>query len=300
MIIARSNRLLTLLLFLAVAAAILPVSLVAATEGKATTSDDPRQALEAALADIDRLQQAAADLESRVGKAEGLMREVIDKRLTRYRMDLLQQSLDFSHRVADQQDSPEIYQAYRERAIELLTAQTGRARTLAADLRRRIQLPADDASAADEAAVYSRVFELLHTLDEVYKIFIDSLAQAREFGIDVGELEKRIREDLAERVATSSAILEITVSRMTALRASLAAVPEDAEIKARLNVTTSNVSKLADVMNEVLRLMDGLQMDTSNTVSNYWSSPGRSPRISSTSTCLPAWSSARGRPCGRT
>ncbi|HKJ51866.1 MAG TPA: mechanosensitive ion channel family protein [Gammaproteobacteria bacterium] len=260
---AGSRRPLSLLLVFLFAAAVLPTNFCAASEEKATASDDPHLALDAALADISRLEQASADLQSRVGKAEGLMREVVEKRLTRYRMDLLQQSLDFSHSVADQQENLENYQTYRERAIELLKAQTGRARTLAAELRGRIKLPADDASAADQAAAYSRVFELLHTLDEVYKIYIDSLAQAREFGIDVGELETRVREDLAERAATGSAVLEITVSRMTALRASLAAVPEDTEIKARLGVTTSNVSKLADVMNEVLRMMDGLQMDTS-------------------------------------
>lgn len=166
----RFDRLVPMLLIVTIAIASLPARLDAANENQAAVSD-PTESLDRELEELSELEQTAAKLESRIAGNEGLMREVIENRLTRARMDLLDRSLDFSRSVANQQEGLENYAAYREKAIEILRAQTDRARTIATELRARIELPADDSSAAEQAAAYSRIFERLHTVDKAYKLY---------------------------------------------------------------------------------------------------------------------------------
>jgi small conductance mechanosensitive channel len=78
----------------------------------------------------------------------------------------------------------------------------------------------------------------------------------------MGNLEQRLRQNLVERADNGSALLEIVLSDLSALRASAAVVPDDAEVKAKLAVATNSVSRFADGQAAVLSMMDGFEMDT--------------------------------------
>jgi len=69
---------------------------------------------------------------------------------------------------------------------------------------------------------------------------------------------------LRERAENGSVLLEMTMSDIAALRASVAAVPEDTESKARLNVAVAHVSSLATGIESVLGMMQSLDLDTSH------------------------------------
>ena len=213
--------------------------------------------------DIDDLRATIAELTPRVDENDGLRRQVIESRLGKARMELLQRNLEFARIVAGIGEGVAGYAEFRRQAVEILRGQTRLARQIAADIRARMELPEATASAADQAAAYSRIFELLSTQDEASRIYIEGLDLSRRFGMDVSALEERVRQELAERAATGSALLDIAASDMTALRASLSAVPDDAELKARLAVVTNNVSRLAAILGKVLALMETLGLNTS-------------------------------------
>ena len=219
--------------------------------------------LDATLAEIDELQKTIASLETRLGQSEGLMKEVTEIRLGKSRMDLMQRNLKFARGVTELKADSAGTANYRELAVEVLQSQVDLARTIATGIKQRIEIPDAGAPAAEQAAANSRIFDLLRIYDKAYGIFIDGIDVARGFGIDVSELESKIRADLADRAATGSALLDLSASRMKTMRAGLAAVPGDQELKARLSVTTRNVTELSAILGEVLRLMERMKMNTS-------------------------------------
>jgi small conductance mechanosensitive channel len=234
-----------------------------AQEAGTSPADAAGKNLDSLNAEIEGLRRAIADLAPRLDGSEGLEKRIVEARLAKARMELLERKLAFARAAAALEESDESYAARRQQAVEILDSQTDLMRQIAADIRGRIELPEAGASAAQQAAIYSRIFELLGELDDAYAIYIQGLELSNDFGIDVGNLEARIRQDIAERAATVSALLDISAADMTALRASLAAVPDDQEIKARLGVETNNVTRLAATLQEVLGLMENLDMDTS-------------------------------------
>lgn len=125
-------------------------------------------------------------------------------------------------------------------------------------------MPEAELSAGEQAAAYSGVFELLNRLNHSYEIYIENLNLLRHFGLDVSSQEKLLSEDLLERAANGSILLEMTMANVTALQASVSVVPDDAEIKAKLNVAINHVSSLANGLAAVLVMMDSVGMDTNS------------------------------------
>jgi small conductance mechanosensitive channel len=227
-----------------------------------STESEQSLILGQALIEIKNRKRAIEDLEARISKASGLTQKALESRLIKHRMSLLEQNLSFAKTVADQVDGDTNIDKYRKQAIEVISAQLEVAKTTAAIIRTRIVLPEEVLPAAEQAANYSRVFEMLDTLNRVYNIFLESLVVSRVFELDVATQETLLKESLLERAANGSILLDMTLGDVKALRASAAAVPDDAEIKAKLNVAVTHVSRLASGLTAILAMMEILGMDT--------------------------------------
>jgi small conductance mechanosensitive channel len=70
-------------------------------------------------------------------------------------------------------------------------------------------------------------------------------------------------------------LLEMAMDDVTASSASVSAVPDDAESKAMLTVNMNRVRDIADRLNTVLEMMDGLGMDTSTYQGQMLSATGQ-------------------------
>jgi small conductance mechanosensitive channel len=251
----------------ALGVAVIPLHTYAAQETQTKSVEDSidngkNPAFEQALINIEIQKRVIKNLHTKIGKASGIIQKALESRLIKAQMNLLEQHLSFAQDVARQEDAGIKIDRYRKQAIEILSSQVIAAETTAASIRGQIILPEAGSSAAERAAAYSRVFELLDTLNHSYEIFIESLKLSRLYGMDVTALETRLKEYLMERAANGSVLLEMTMADVTALRASVSAVPDDAEMKARLNVATIHISSLANGLAAVLAMMDSLGMDT--------------------------------------
>ena len=255
---ASLSRSIALAALLALGAAMLPLDgfVVEASEHEETRDFD------LAMKEIGTLSQQIKDLEQRFAEESGLGQKVAELRLMAARFAVLERGLKFVKSVAAADEEEAGIEAWRERAVKILVAQDGMTGTIAADLRRRIELPESKESAADQAAAYSRAFQLLERLNYTYEIYIEGLSLSRQLGVDVGQKEQRLRADLTERANDGSALLQITMANLEALRASATAVPGDTEIKAKVLVASDTVARLADGLQAVLGMMDGLEMDT--------------------------------------
>jgi small conductance mechanosensitive channel len=229
---------------------------------KAANEDSPEQILDNALADIANQKKVIEDLGSRVGKASGIMQIALESRLSKARISLLEQNLSFANSVVVQEKAAAKNDKRHQQAIEILGSQLTLARSIASDIRKRIVFPEEVLSAAEQAATYSKIFELLDTLNHSYEIYIESLKLSEHFGLDVSKQEQLLKEDLAERAANGSIFLEMTIADVTALKASTAVIPDDAELNAKLNAAINHVSLIAGGVATVLAMMDSLEMDT--------------------------------------
>ena len=250
---------------LALGAAAIPPSTHANQDSSAeSTSNVQNMAGEQLLEEIENQKLAIKKLDKRIASTSGITQKALQSRLIKAWINLLELNLGFAKGVAGTEESGTKIDEHRKLAIEILGSQVSVAQTTAAIIHEQILLPEPELSAAEQAAAYSRVFNLLDTLNQVYEVFIDSLEVSRQLDMDVAELEARLKENLIERAATDSALLEMAMADVTALNASAKVVPADTEVKARLNVTINHVSRLANGLTEILAMMDSLGMDTTS------------------------------------
>jgi small conductance mechanosensitive channel len=249
-----------IILPLALLLALLPGVMLAPSAAQS----DEAKTFDQLLAQISREKEVIADLDQRLGNASGLVEKALRSRLIKARVALLEGNLAYARAVADAEEADDKNDKHRQRAIEILDSQIKAIKSTAALIRERIVPPEEELPASQRAAAYSKIFELIDILNHGYEIYIESLKQAQRFGMDVNAEMDNLRADLKERAENGSVLLEMTTSDITALRASVAAVPDDAESKARLNVVVAHVSSLAAGIEAVLTMMQSLEMDTSH------------------------------------
>ena len=259
----------SMLLFL-IAALTVPAALAAndnaaspSNAGADAAADAPAaDPLETALADIEMQRETIQDLEQRAAKAEGVAKAAYEARLDRAWLDLLEQGVDFAELVAGQDESAADSAKFRQQAVDILRSHVEVAKTVVSRLRSRVELPEAGLSAAEQAAAYSKLFAVLDSTNRAYEVSVKSLELSRQFGLDVAAQDALLREQLADRAANGSILLDMATDDVTALRASVSAVPDDAELKAKLNVASGHVRDLAQGLAAVLDVMDELDMDT--------------------------------------
>ena len=218
--------------------------------------------LEQVQANIERQNKAIKDIQRRINEADGIRKKALDTRLDRAWLTLLEQNLIFAESVAAQEESGAKVEKYRKQAIEILNSQIELASAIAKRIHSRIELPEPGLSAAELAAANTKVFDFLASLNRTYNLSIQSLAQSRQFKIDVTEQEVLFKKNLAEYAANGSILLEMAMNDVPAIRASVSALPDNAELKAMLTVAENRVHDLADTLAAVLVMMDSLEMDT--------------------------------------
>ena len=238
---------------------LISVTTVQAQETSAEqTESDPQQA---SLDSIEAQKRILKDLDARIGKSEGLTRTAYELRYEKSLKKILELNLNFAENVANL-DQAKASEKYRPQAIQILNSQF----TLAAEaiklFRKQIVLPEEGKSAAEQAAAYSRVYDLVASMNHGYELWFKSIEVSRKFEIDISEQEGLLRDIFIERAANISVILDHAMANVSALRSSVAVMPTDAELAAQLAVATGHVETIADGFDFVLQMMDDMKLDT--------------------------------------
>lgn len=234
------------------------------TKTKLENSEQKIDALEEILVKIEKQKKAINELQRRVGKSEGLLKKALEVRLNNAWIKQLKEGLAFAEAVTAQEESGAKVGSYRKQATEILNSHGGVASAAAKRIRARIEVPEPGLSAAEQAAAYTKVFGLLDSLNQVYELNIRSLELSKQYEIDVSKQEAMLKEDLSDRAANGSILLEMAMNDVTALRASVSAMPGDAELKAKLAVATTHVGSLANSLAAILVIMESMNMDVTD------------------------------------
>ena len=214
------------------------------------------------LNDISNQRRYIGELDKRLVGASGLKRDAIDTRLVRARLELLQLNQEFVEQAAGMIDKADDAEALRQQAIEVLKAQLQDINATRDILVKRIELPEEKLPAAESAVVFNRIFQQIAQLNNVYEIHLEGIELARELELDVDAETARLKQNLRDRAENGSILLEMVMSEVIALRASVSAVPDDAETKARLGVMTATIGDLTEDISRLLEMMNNLEMDT--------------------------------------
>jgi small conductance mechanosensitive channel len=210
---------------------------------------------------IEQRKQITA-LEERIGKTEERFQPILETRLDMAWIRLLEERVAFAEYAADQQDAGYDIAVYHAAAISVLESQSDVAGTTWQRVRARAVLPPEDAPAADQAAGYSRMFEVQRTTDRIFDMFIASLELSRRFGIDTSEDEAALKEVLTDRATNISVFLEISLQNVIGLHAGVEALPADAELKAKAIIAEGRVQETSKALERIVAMMSQMQLDT--------------------------------------
>jgi small conductance mechanosensitive channel len=204
----------------------------------------------------------APQLEERIGTTEERFQPILETRLDLAWIRLLEERVAFAEYAADQKKAGYDLAVYRAAVIIVLESQGDVSGTAWARVRAKAVLPAADASVAEQAAEYSRLFDLQRTTDRIFEIFIKSLGLSRQFGIDTTDDEAKLKEVLIDRATNVSVFLEISVDNVTGLHAAADALPQDTEIRANLSIAEGRVQETAEALERIVALMSEMELDT--------------------------------------
>jgi small conductance mechanosensitive channel len=228
-----------------------------------TVTDEVRAELDLLSDRIIEQHKQIADVERRVNRAQGATRRVLETRLDQAWLRLLKAGVAFAQTVADREEAGYDIAVYHQDAIAVLTAQSDVAKTALNRTLSRMTVPEPDVSAAEQAAAYHKVANAITLTDEIYELLITGLALAERFELDIGADEALLEEALAERAINTSVYLEIAKDDVRAVSASVAVLPDDAELAAKLKVAQDRVAIAAGGLRNVVKLMDEIGLDTS-------------------------------------
>lgn len=216
---------------------------------------------EQTLLSIEGQQKTLKDMAARMEKSEGFSKTAYNLRYDKSLTRLLELNLEFAEGVA-QLEAGASRDKYKAQAIQVLNSQFELARAAVKRFRRQIVLPEEGKPAAEQAAVYSRAYGLVDSMDHGYELWFRSIELAGEFEVDVAAQKAQLEDIFTERAANLSVMLEYAMTDVSALRASVAAVPDDKELAARLTVATGHVQRVAQGFGLVLAMMDTLELNT--------------------------------------
>ncbi|OEU61031.1 MAG: hypothetical protein BA870_08990 [Desulfuromonadales bacterium C00003094] len=218
--------------------------------------------LDRLLAVIEQQRDHIKDLQERANSSEGQIKTILEVRVDRAWVRLLEKDVLFAEEVHKEAEGASAENKYRQQAAEILGTQSTIGKMAIKRISSRSRLPAPDLSAAEQAAAYAKLFRVQEVLNHVYDLLYQSLNLSEKFGLDITEPKRVFKKELADRAAMAGLFLDATTNQVVALQASVAAVPDDAELKSRLKVAQSNIDGISDGMKEVLPLMESLEMNT--------------------------------------
>ncbi len=230
-----------------------PQPLPEETAAKLQTLYDAIDVRKAGITELERL-LAAND-----GRPEQL---IYGARLDRAWVELLEDGDRFARAVIDAKDAGYELGGYRALAEQVLQEQAEIGGEAWERMRAAAALPDPGLSAAEQAAAYFRLFAVQETTDRIFDTYLAGLQLAEQLGLDMSADTEVIKGVLAERAVNVSVFLELSVDKAAGIRAGLAALPDDAELKAKAAVADARVRESAEALGRVVGQMESLDLET--------------------------------------
>jgi len=227
----------------------------ALSESEVAALDESLAAVAAAGLEID-------SLNSRVAASQRLVKDLLERRLDRARMDRFEAGLAFAAAVADAADAGSDVSAYRPRARSMLGPLLEQIRSVLKHLSSRVVFSTAEQPAVERAALDARVAATAAELDRIYELLIRGLELSRRFELDITAEEKWLVQRIAERAENTSIYLELTLEEVDLLSAQANLLPENKDVAASLAVAEGRVNAIAAALESTVAMMGALELDS--------------------------------------
>jgi small conductance mechanosensitive channel len=223
--------------------------------------------------DIDKLNVALEEIESKIGTAGDLERrlagrpgtgrqEMLTVRIVSIWTDALELTISLSKDVAAKRDSGYEVATYTDLLVgyfQLLPDQLKiHSRRPGADGK----LPDGSLSPLEQAVADDRFFATATAYDDSSWAIYRAIEAETQLGLPTEAQETYLKERVAELLANALVFLDMSLGDVRNLRAASKALPGDAEVTARLLIAEGRVSGTVAVMENNLLLQDALGVPT--------------------------------------
>ena len=230
-----------------------------------SSNEEPTNELQSLRQKIEKRANVVSKLEKRASGESGINLQVLSTRLSNAREKLIEDELNFVKTYLEQQESSSgDLTAYRKQALDFLISHPPMITNIKNTLIKRIKIPDQGLSAADENIAYYKVFDGLKKLNRLYELFFQSIELAKKMGLDVTNNEKTFKYSLEDRAANIAILLELASEEVRALKSAVAILPQDQNLKDKLSITENRAINIASALSSVVSMMNHMDMEASN------------------------------------
>lgn len=233
------------------------------TKASAAESE-PTDVLQKALDRIAEQRAQIRSLEQRKHGQQEAFKKILEKRLDRATLELLDLGVAYAKQVAAQSEDVQDLAAHRDGTGDILTEHYQLGLETIADIRAAISLPAEDLSGAQMTAVYADILESQELVNGIIKDLVDNLELSQQLNIASDRQEQTLKAMVDDIALARSILLEIETQQNKILGARIKVAPDDTELKSKFAVVNKSLKQLAGNFSTLLDLMDGLTMDTNS------------------------------------
>lgn len=215
------------------------------------------------LSDIALQDADSQQLQARADASEGLVAQILAIRRDRLWTSMFQNTLALAKSVADRRDAGQDVSDYEQQIIDRLSALAPEAIVAIQRMRVRLVFPTEEAPSPQDVVVADQdLFKQVRAVDELYGALIKYVKIAELYDLDAIPARDFMTGTLIDAAANRSVFLEMAINDVETLRASVAALPNNADLADRLSAATTRVRMTAASMQDIIAVMNDLGLDT--------------------------------------
>ena len=231
------------------------IELAALTEQVAADFD--QRLSEIALQDAD-IQQ----LEARIDSNEGMAAQILAVRRDRLWTSMFQNTLALAKDVADRRDDGQDVSEYLERLAVQSSTLLPEAIVAIQRMRSRVIFPTQKLPPEEFVVDDQILFKQVRAVDNLYRALMQYVEIAERFDLDASPARDFMTGTLTDTAANRSTFLELAINDVAILRAAVATLPNNTSLADRLSAVETRVQMTARAMQEIIRLMSALDLNT--------------------------------------
>jgi small conductance mechanosensitive channel len=214
------------------------------------------------LAGIVAEEEEIARLTRRQAESEGALAEIFGSRIDRMAMRMFRDVLALARQVVSERERGVDVASYEAAVVEDLRRLPEAIDQAYERVLMRVSFPTEELSPQEFVFQDQRLFAAVADMDEILEIVVEYVAVAGNFELDASSELEFVETTLAETAANRSVFLERALVDDTALRAAVATLPENAELKDRHHAIQARITGTGRSLQRVLPLMNEVGIET--------------------------------------
>ena len=220
-------------------------------------ADFDQRLSEIALQDAD-IQQ----LQARIDSSEGMAAQILAVRRDRLWTSMFQKTLALANDVADRRDDGQDVSEYLERLAVQSSTLLPEAIVAIQRMRSRVIFPTQKLPPEEFVVDDQILFKQVRAVDNLYRALMQYVEIAERFDLDASPARDFMTGTLTDTAANRSIFLELASNDVATLRAAVATLPNNTSLADRLSAAETRVQMTARAMQEIIRLMSALDLNT--------------------------------------